>query len=303
MTCKVAGDIAEWNNQFGYTIESGMYIKKILIRGFKSFEGCDLETVSHINAVVGRNGSGKSNLVSAIRYVLCDPSLRSLTVNARRSIIHEGLSVATVNAFVEIILDNKDRRFPCHSDEVRIRRVIGAKKDEFYINEKHVQQHEVVCGLQASGFSLCNPYHVVQQGKITKIASVEDDERLELLKGVAGVKVYEEKQEQSRVLLESSERTKIEVKAILDMMESRLETLQSEKEELDFFLQQDAKRRGLERVLIQSEIDEVDTQLKRLETDTRHHVDRLESLYTRFEKLFSVHSSAVDSLTQAKRMK
>lgn len=42
-------------------------------------------------------------------------------------------------ASVEIIFDNTDRRFPAEGDEVSIKRTIGLKKNEYFLNNNHTQ--------------------------------------------------------------------------------------------------------------------------------------------------------------------
>jgi len=56
----------------------------------------------------------------------------------RQALLHEGSGSAAVNAFVEIVFDNSDQRFLSDSsagssDEVVLRRTIGLKKDEFFL--------------------------------------------------------------------------------------------------------------------------------------------------------------------------
>ena len=52
-------------------------------------------------------------------------------------------------------------------DEIRLRRTIGLKKDEFTLDRKHVNKAEVMNLLESAGFSRANPYYVVQQGKVS----------------------------------------------------------------------------------------------------------------------------------------
>ena len=51
--------------------------------------------------------------------------------------------------------------------QVRLRRSIGLKKDEFILDKKHITKAEIKNVLETAGFSSANPYYVVQQGKIT----------------------------------------------------------------------------------------------------------------------------------------
>jgi structural maintenance of chromosome 3 (chondroitin sulfate proteoglycan 6) len=49
---------------------------------------------------------------------------------------------------------------------VILRRTIGHKKDEFFLNRKRIQKSEVISLLESAGFSKSNPYYIVQQGKV-----------------------------------------------------------------------------------------------------------------------------------------
>lgn len=89
------------------------------VQGFKSYHAESTTTFSNgLNLLVGRNGSGKSNFFSAIRFVLGD-SYTSLSRDERQALLHDGSTGvgaagggATLSAFVEIEFDNEDGRFP-----------------------------------------------------------------------------------------------------------------------------------------------------------------------------------------------
>ncbi|GAA5954206.1 hypothetical protein JCM10213_005407 [Rhodosporidiobolus nylandii] len=95
-----------------------MHIKSLKIQGFKSYRDETLVDPFSpgLNLLVGRNGSGKSNFFSAIRFVLSD-AYTSLTREERQALLHDGGGAgggagATMSAFVEIEFDNEDGRFP-----------------------------------------------------------------------------------------------------------------------------------------------------------------------------------------------
>jgi len=53
-------------------------------------------------------------------------------------------------------------------DEVYLRRVIGSKKDQYFLNKKIVTRNDVMNLLESAGFSRSNPYYIVKQGKVSK---------------------------------------------------------------------------------------------------------------------------------------
>ncbi|KAF4526026.1 hypothetical protein B566_EDAN000819, partial [Ephemera danica] len=63
------------------------------------------------SALVGRNGSGKSNFFSAIQFVLSDEYCH-LRTEQRQALLHEGTGPRVISAYVEIIFDNSDGRLP-----------------------------------------------------------------------------------------------------------------------------------------------------------------------------------------------
>lgn len=145
-----------------------MYIKTLTIQGFKSYrDQTQIEPFSpRHNVVVGRNGSGKSNFFAAIRFVLSD-AYTSMSREERQALLHEGTSTATtLSAYVEIVFDNSDQRFPTGNDEVILRRTIGQKKDEYSLDRKSASKADVMNLLESAGFSKSNPYYIVPQGRV-----------------------------------------------------------------------------------------------------------------------------------------
>lgn len=55
-----------------------------------------------------------------------------------------------------------------------MRRTIGLKKDEFFLNRKRATKQEVQSLLEGAGFSKSNPYFIVQQGKVQDLCTMSD---------------------------------------------------------------------------------------------------------------------------------
>ncbi|CAG0919332.1 unnamed protein product [Notodromas monacha] len=247
-----------------------MYIKQIIIQGFKSYRE---QTVTEPfdprhNVVVGRNGSGKSNFFQAIQFVLSD-EFSHLRPEQRQALLHEGTGPRVITAFVEIIFDNSDQRLPIDKDEVFIRRVIGSKKDQYFLNKKMVTRTDIMNLLESAGFSRSNPYYIVKQGKINQMATAPDSHRLKLLREVAGTRVYDERREESMVILRETEGKRDKIEEFLKTIMDRLSTLEEEKEELKEYQKWDKTRRSLEYTIHDRELKDTRTKLEQMETQRK----------------------------------
>ncbi|KAF2482745.1 structural maintenance of chromosome protein 3 [Neohortaea acidophila] len=234
-----------------------MYIKQIIIQGFKSYK--DQTVIEPFspkhNVIVGRNGSGKSNFFAAIRFVLNDAGYDHLMREDRQNLLHEGAGSAVMNAYVEVIFDNADERFPTGTPEVILRRTIGQKKDEYSLNRKNTTKQEVMNMLESAGFSKSNPYYIVPQGRVSKITNMKDADRLQLLKQVAGTDVYDERRLSSLRIMQDTEQKRSQVDEVLVTIRNRLEELEEEKEELRAYQEKDRERRCLEYSIYKGEQD------------------------------------------------
>ncbi|KAM3958456.1 LOW QUALITY PROTEIN: structural maintenance of chromosomes 3 [Aphomia sociella] len=243
-----------------------MHIKQVIIQGFKSYrEQIVVEPFDkRHNVVVGRNGSGKSNFFHAIQFVLSD-EFSHLRPEQRLALLHEGTGPRVISAFVEIIFDNSDNRIPIEKDEIFLRRVIGSKKDQFFLNKKVVPRSEVLNLLESAGLSNSNPYYIVKQGKINQMAIAPDSQRLKLLREVAGTRVYDERREESVTILKETVGKVEKINEFLQTIEERLKTLEEEKEELKEYQKWDRSRRVLEFIIHDTEHRENKRKLEELE--------------------------------------
>lgn len=56
-----------------------LYLSRIQLLNFKNHESLDLQLSSNVNAIVGKNGMGKTNILDAIYYLsMCKSYLNSM---------------------------------------------------------------------------------------------------------------------------------------------------------------------------------------------------------------------------------
>ncbi|KAJ8607505.1 hypothetical protein MRB53_040277 [Persea americana] len=245
-----------------------MFIKQIIIQGFKSYKDqtvVDPFSPKH-NVIVGRNGSGKSNFFAAIRFVLGD-HYNQMGREERQALLHEGSGSAVMSAYVEIIFDNQDERFPTNTPEVTLRRSIGLKKDEYSLNRKNTTKLEVLNLLESAGFSKSNPYYIVPQGRITHITNMKDSERLNMLKEVAGTQIYEQRRAESIKMMDDATNQRTKIEDVLDHIRGKLDELEEEKNELREYQEKDRERRCLEYTIYHREQEALQEALDKLEED------------------------------------
>lgn len=225
------------------------------------------------NVIVGRNGSGKSNFFAAIRFILSD-AYTQLGREERAALLHEGAGSAVMSAYVEVIFDNSDARFPTGTEEVVLRRTVGQKKDEYSLNRKNTTKNEVMSMLESAGFSKSNPYYIVPQGRVTRITNMKDAERLDMLKDVAGTQVYESRRAESRKIMEETEHKREKIDDLLEHIRGRLSELEEEKEELRAYQEKDRERRCLEYTIHHKDQEALQEALDKLNEDREDGVER-----------------------------
>ncbi|CAO2840950.1 unnamed protein product [Amaranthus hypochondriacus] len=257
-----------------------MHIKQVVIEGFKSYkEQVATEAFSSkVNCVVGANGSGKSNFFHAIRFVLSD-LFQNLRSEDRHALLHEGAGNQVLSAFVEIVFDNSDNRIPVDKEEVRLRRTIGLKKDEYFLDGKHITKTEVMNLLESAGFSRSNPYYVVQQGKIASLTLMKDSERLDLLKEIGGTRVYEERRRESLKIMQETGNKRKQIIEVVKYLDERLKELDEEKEDLRKYQQLDKQRKSLEYTIYEKELQDARQKLAKVEEERDKASEKSTAMY------------------------
>lgn len=178
-----------------------------------------------------------------------------------------------MSAYVEVIFDNTDGRFPTGKDDLVLRRTIGQKKDEYSLDRKSATKADVMNLLESAGFSRSNPYYIVPQGRVTTLTNMKDAERLNLLKEVAGTQVYESRRAESLKIVTDTDNKQAKIDDLLNYIKERLGELEEEKEELRNYQEKDRERRCLEYTIYHREQEEMLNALENLDEARQTGVD------------------------------
>ena len=274
-----------------------MYIKQVIIQGFKRSApeiqaGLESLTLSQLQGAdrhrallaqaqchrwpqwIRQEQLLRRDPIRARRRIHSDESRGTQCASSRKAphssiavsnSSQEGTGAAVMSAFVEIIFDNSDDRFPTGKPEVILRRTIGMKKDEYSLDRKNATRTDVMNLLESAGFSRSNPYYIVPQGRVTALTNMKDPERLNLLKEVAGTQVYEARRTESLKIMQETTNKRDKIDDLLDYIKERLTELEEEKEELRDFQEKDKDRRCLQYALDYREQEQIEAELENLD--------------------------------------
>ena len=205
-----------------------MYLKEIRAYGFKSFaDKTNIELGSNINGIVGPNGTGKSNIVDAVKWVLGEQSMKSLRGESSSDVIFSGsLSRKPLNsASVTLVFDNSDRVLPIDFNEVAIKRVVfRTGENEYYINNSKCRLKDINDLLMETG-SAKESFNIIEQGKIDAILSTKPIERRPIFEEAAGVLKYKKRKEEALRKLDRTSQNINRVNDIISELNVNLEPL------------------------------------------------------------------------------
>lgn len=238
-----------------------MKIKEIILEGFKSYGTRTVleEFDPEFTGVTGLNGSGKSNVLDSICFVLGLRSLGLARAGKIQDLIYKGGQAGIKEASVTITFDNTDKsRSPVGYQDCKLikvtRKIAQQDKTKYYINGVSVTHTAVTRMFKSIGLNIDRPEtFFVQQGKITKIVNFKPTEALEMLLEAAGVAYYREVAHQTKGAL-------VEKNGRLALTEERMNATFGPK-----IAQLERDRRKLhEFEALKLEIDSIGNQLGRL---------------------------------------
>ncbi len=183
-----------------------MYLKSLVLKGFKSFADRSVLTLEPgITAIVGPNGSGKSNISDAVLWVLGERNAKHLRGQAMEDVIFAGSSArkATGVAEVDLVLDNSDGTLPVDYDEVVItRRMYRSGESEYLINGTVARRIDVLDILHDSGLGT-GTHSIISQGSLDSILRSKPEDRRALIEEAAGVLKHKQRKAKSERKLAS----------------------------------------------------------------------------------------------------
>ncbi|KIW19747.1 hypothetical protein PV08_00321 [Exophiala spinifera] len=214
-----------------------MKIIELIIDGFKSYSqrtvisGWD----QSFNAVTGLNGSGKSNILDSICFVLGITNMSTVRAQNLQDLIYKRGQAGVTKASVTIVFDNSDKStspigFEEYGQISVTRQIVMGGTSKYLINGHRAQQTTVQNLFQSVGLNINNPNFIIMQGRITKVLNMKAAEILAMIEEAAGTRMFEDRKEKAQKTMAKKEMKVVEIEGLLrEEIEPKLDKLRGEK--------------------------------------------------------------------------
>ena len=206
-------------------------IEKLSMHGFKSFANkTSLPFPSGFNVICGANGSGKSNIVDALCFVLGIRSTKTIRAEKLEHLIFNGGKKRPSAKYgeVNLYLNNEDGTIQGEEPLIKITRKVSKNGVSVYkLNGKTVNRRRIVDILASAGI-YADGHNIIMQGDVTNLIEMTPLQRKEIIDEVSGIAEFEDKKTKAE-----NELTKVDVKLkeaqiILNEREKTLRKLERE---------------------------------------------------------------------------
>jgi structural maintenance of chromosome 2 len=200
-----------------------MRLKKLEIEGFKSYANRVVITDfdKSFNAITGYNGTGKSNVLDAICFVLGISNIKQVRAQHLADLIYKqgqaGISKASVAATFEH--NDKNHRVPgfdLGKDIVVRRQIVLNGRSTYTVNGSNATNNKIADMFRSVGMNVNNPHFLIMQGRIGKVLNMNPKEIIAMVEEAVGVRIYESRKVTCIRLIEKKQTKMDEISRILD---------------------------------------------------------------------------------------
>lgn len=209
-----------------------MHLKQLKLSGFKSFtDSTNILFPSHLVAVVGPNGCGKSNIIDAVRWVMGESSAKSLRGEQMTDVIFNGSTQrkAVGQALVELIFDNSLGQLAgqySSYQEISVKRIVTRDGDSsYYLNGTRCRRKDIVDIFLGTG-SGARGYSIISQGTISRLVEARPEELKMHLEEMAGVSKYKERRRETLFRLSETQENLARIAEVRKEVDNHLRRLE-----------------------------------------------------------------------------
>jgi chromosome segregation protein len=268
-------------------------INKVTCKGFKSFQRkTAIPFFEGLTAIVGENGSGKSNVLDALSFVFGRRSSKLRAEKMTQLIFNGGEDGEPADyAKVTVHLDNSSGLFDEfleedeEQEEITVGRKITQAGSSMYKFQETNCKASKIDEIARKANIDPGGYHFVRQGKVTEIVEQSDTERRKVIDDLSGISEFDEKKEEALEELEEVEEQLSEQEIKLNEKEEHLEKLKEEKEMALKYRELEERKRKIEASILEVRKRAVANQLANINTDVSDSKERIEELEEELEEI------------------
>ncbi|KAI9860275.1 MAG: Structural maintenance of chromosomes protein 2 [Vezdaea acicularis] len=235
-----------------------MRVVEVVIDGFKSYA---VRTVisgwdESFNSITGLNGSGKSNILDSICFVLGITNMSTVRAQNLQDLIYKRGQAGVTKASVTIVFDNHDKKkspigFEEYAQISVTRQIVLGGTSKYLINGHRAQQQTVQNLFQSVQLNINNPNFLIMQGRITKVLNMKPVEILSMIEEAAGTRMFEDRRDKAFKTMAKKEMKVQEITELLkDEIEPKLDKLRTEKRAFLDFQQTQSDLERLTRLVV-----------------------------------------------------
>ena len=263
------------------------FIEEIKIHGFKSFPKLtEIPFQKGFSAILGANGSGKTNITDAICFVLGKTSAKQMRAEKSSNLIYNGGKKGNPMKFAEVSLffNNETGIFPLEEKQVKISRVVKDNGNSVYRLNNNVRTRQEVVDLLNVAHLNPDGHNIILQGDITRFTLMPPKERGELIEEIAGISVYEEKKNKAMLELERVQGKLNDANIILTERGTYLKELKKDKDQALRYRELEKKIKGNKATLIYSKIKKKEDDRKELENKINSYKNVLDKINSKVKE-------------------
>lgn len=260
-------------------------LQKLVLRNFKSFKKADIPISRGFTAIVGSNGSGKTNILDGLLFALGISSMKMLRVSRIDELVN---SNATENyAKVDLILKDKDKTY-------EVQRMIDKQgKCVYRLDGKRKTRNEISSLLSELGIKP-EGHNIVVQGDTTRVIEMNPVERRQIIDELAGLQEFDSKKEEALKELQKVDNKLRDAGIVLQERENYLEQLRRDKEAAAQFETLQQLNKAIKATLLFGEIDAIEKE----EKECREKLEAIEKQRKQLEEEISQCISEKSSLRE-----
>ena len=279
-----------------------MHLKSLELTGFKSFAEAKIQFPQGITSVVGPNGTGKSNVVDAILWVLGEQSAKTLRSERMEDVIFNGtemrkpLGLAEVSLVMSGIQEERLKGVPGLSsdlseyDEVMVTRRLYRNGDSEYLINKIPCRLKDIRSLFLDTRAGTKGHTIIEQGRIEQILNATPQDRRELIEETAGIVRYKKQKAEALRKLDSTQQNLLRVRDIITEVRRQLNSLERQARQARSYQKLQDEAKTLEILLLTQECrallsdrTAVEAQLGELQEEDAGQLARQATLETELE--------------------